>query len=83
MLAVLVGEKGLRRAVIAGGDTSSHALAALGIEALTMRAPMPRTPGSPLCRAHARQAAFDGLEIACKGGQVGDETYFVALRDGM
>ena len=83
LLAALVREAGLRRAVVAGGDTSSHALAEMGIEALTMRHALRRTPGSPLCTAHAAEAAFDGLEIAFKGGQVGDEGYFVALRDGV
>ena len=42
----------------------------------------PRTPGSPLCRAHAEDAAFDGLEIALKGGQIGGDAYFLDIRDG-
>jgi 3-oxoisoapionate kinase len=82
MLRALVERARLRRAVIAGGDTSSHALQRLGIEALTTRMPIPASPGSPLCLAHAPDAAFDGLEIALKGGQIGDDDYFVRLRDG-
>lgn len=75
------GEK-LRRAVIAGGDTSSHALGQLGIAALTVRMPLPQSPGSPLCVAHSGDAGVDGLEIALKGGQVGTDAYFEAIRLG-
>ncbi|MDQ0469271.1 four-carbon acid sugar kinase family protein [Labrys wisconsinensis] len=79
----LVARAGLKRAVIAGGDTSSHALRELGIYALTTRLPLPQTPGSPLCRAYSEDAAFDGLEIALKGGQVGRDDYFSQIRDGL
>ena len=82
LLATLARDAGLGRVVVAGGDTSSHALGMLGIHALTIRTPLPRTPGSPLCRAHSDDDGADGLEIAFKGGQVGDDDYFVALRDG-
>ena len=44
--------------------------------------PLPTTPGSPLCVAHSGHAAFDGLEIGLKGGQVGGDDYFVKIRDG-
>jgi 3-oxoisoapionate kinase len=73
---------GLRRAILAGGDTSSHALGELDVFALTTRFPLPATPGSPLCTAASADPALDGLEIAMKGGQVGGDDYFVALRDG-
>ncbi|MFC7477797.1 four-carbon acid sugar kinase family protein [Dankookia sp. GCM10030260] len=77
----LLRASGLRRAVIAGGDTSGHAARQLGIDALTAIAPL--APGSPLCRAHAAgDAARDGLQIALKGGQVGREDFFRAARDG-
>lgn len=68
---------GLDRLVIAGGDTSSLVARALGIEAVEMIAPF--SPGAPLCRAHARGAAIDGVELNFKGGQVGDEHYFINL----
>ncbi len=74
---------GLTRAILAGGDTSSHALGELDIHALTTRFPLRATPGSPLCTAHSRDPALDGLEIAMKGGQVGGDDYFTALRDGL
>lgn len=82
LLRRLVESAGLRRAVIAGGDTSSHALRELEIQALTVAMPLPQTPGSPLCRAHARTRAVDGLEIALKGGQVGGDDYFEVIRRG-
>ncbi|MGE3831754.1 MAG: four-carbon acid sugar kinase family protein, partial [Parvibaculaceae bacterium] len=80
--ALIEGGK-LRRAILAGGDTSSHALGELDIFALTTRMPLPATPGSPLCIAHSDVAALDGLEIAMKGGQIGGDDYFTALRDGI
>lgn len=73
---------GLRRVILAGGDTSSHALGELDVFALTPRFPMAATPGSPLCTAASADPALDGIEIAMKGGQVGDDAYFAALRDG-
>jgi uncharacterized protein YgbK (DUF1537 family) len=79
----LVREFGLKRLVIAGGDTSSHALSELNIHALTTRYPLLDTPGSPLCTAHSASAQFNGLELAMKGGQVGKDDYFVRLKDGL
>jgi uncharacterized protein YgbK (DUF1537 family) len=73
---------GLKRAILAGGDTSSHALGELDVFALTTRFPLLATPGSPLCTAASADPRLDGLEIAMKGGQVGGDDYFVALRDG-
>ena len=78
-----IATSGLKRAILAGGDTSSHALGQLDVFALTTRFPLRDTPGSPLCLAHSANPALDGLEIAMKGGQVGADDYFVALRDGV
>ena len=69
--------------MIAGGDTSSHALGQLGVEALTMKVPLPETPGSPLCLAHSPDPEIDGLEIALKGGQIGTDGYFSTIRAGV
>lgn len=80
ILDVVVREAKLRRAVISGGDTSSHAAVMLRIDALTAIAPV--APGSPLCRAHSTDPGRDGLQIALKGGQVGGEDFFCAVRDG-
>lgn len=82
ILRELIIAERLTRVVVAGGDTSSHALQQLGIYALTTRLPLPETPGSPLCMAYSDDACFDGLEIAFKGGQIGSDGYFATIRDG-
>jgi len=70
----------LRRICLAGGDTSSFAARALGVEALEMIAPL--TPGAPLCRAYAPGSPADGCEMVFKGGQVGAENYFEIVKRG-
>jgi 3-oxoisoapionate kinase len=81
-LGVLLREalirSGVRRAVVAGGDTSTHALRELGIESLVFAGPM--TPGAPLCRCQAAGNLLDGLELVLKGGQVGPENFFEMVR---
>jgi 3-oxoisoapionate kinase len=69
---------GVRRALVAGGDTSSHAVRQLGIEALTFAGLT--TPGAPLCRCHARNHQLHGLELVLKGGQIGPENFFEMVR---
>ncbi len=73
-------KKLVHRVCIAGGDTSSYAGRALGIQALEMIAPL--TPGAPLCRAHAPGRPADGCEMVFKGGQVGPENYFEIVKLG-
>ena len=80
LLRELLEATGLRRAVIAGGDTSSHAARQLGIYALELLTPI--APGSPLCRASSNNPRFDGLEIALKGGQGGKADYFGRILTG-
>ncbi len=82
ILKAVIETAGLRRAIVAGGDSSSHALGQLDIYALTTRMPLPATPGSPLCMAFSGSSQLNGIEIALKGGQVGGDNYFSALRDG-
>jgi 3-oxoisoapionate kinase len=81
ILRELLEATGLRRAVIAGGDTSSHAARQLGIYALELLTPI--APGSPLCRASSSDPRFDGLEIALKGGQGGKADYFGRILTGV
>ncbi len=81
ILRELLEMTGLRRAVIAGGDTSGHAARQLGIYALELLAPI--APGSPLCRALSSDSRFDGLEIALKGGQGGKADYFGRILTGV
>ncbi|WMI64871.1 four-carbon acid sugar kinase family protein [Aestuariibaculum sp. YM273] len=70
----------VKRLVIAGGDTSSYVARVLGIKAVEMIAPV--FTGAPLCKAFAPDSPVDQIEVNLKGGQVGDETYFVALQRG-
>ena len=80
---VLLGameQSDVRRICIAGGDTSSYAARAMGIEALEMIAPL--TPGAPLCRAFTPSSPTDGCEVVFKGGQVGAEDYFQTVLKG-
>jgi uncharacterized protein YgbK (DUF1537 family) len=65
----------IERIVIAGGDTSSYAARAMGIEAVEMIAPL--SPGAPICVAHAPGSAIDNLQVIFKGGQVGKADLFV------
>ncbi|GAA4736068.1 four-carbon acid sugar kinase family protein [Flavisolibacter ginsenosidimutans] len=71
----LIGQTLLKRLVVAGGDTSSYAARALGIDAVEMIAPL--APGAPLCKAIASDKAVNGIEICFKGGQVGSEDFFL------
>jgi 3-oxoisoapionate kinase len=79
LLRELLISSGVRRAIVAGGDTSSHAVRQLGIESLTFAGLM--TPGAPLCRCHALSSPLDGLELVLKGGQVGPENFFGMVRN--
>jgi uncharacterized protein YgbK (DUF1537 family) len=71
LLRNVIQASGVGRVVVAGGDTSSHAVRELNLTALTYAAPLAR--GVPLCRAHG----WNGdLELALKGGQVGSDNFF-------
>jgi uncharacterized protein YgbK (DUF1537 family) len=74
----LLARTGLRRVVVAGGDTSSYATQELGLYALEMLSEL--TPGAPLCRGYSEDPKLDGLEIALKGGQMGKADYFGLAR---
>ncbi len=80
MLERLIEISGVRRAVVCGGDTSTHVARALGIEALEYLGPM--APGSPLCKVHAPGRIADGCEIVFKGGQVGRDDFFRDVLNG-
>jgi len=71
---------GVRRVLITGGDTSTHAVKQLNLNAMTFAAPL--VPGVPLCRSHAPGSELDGLELALKGGQMGSDEFFAQVRDG-
>lgn len=75
-IAKKVAEKtNLKRLVIAGGDTSSYAARAMGIDAMEMISPL--TAGAPLCKVHSANTAINNLHVVFKGGQVGKQDFFV------
>lgn len=81
ILRELVERAGLKRVVIAGGDTSSHALEALEVIGLSVLMPLPDTPGSPLCNAHGPDGAVR-FQVSLKGGQIGADDYFSTIKSG-
>jgi uncharacterized protein YgbK (DUF1537 family) len=81
LLLELVQQTGIRRVVLCGGDTSSHAVQQLNLTAITFAGAL--ASGAPLCRAHADEApGLDGLELVLKGGQIGPEDFFQIAREG-
>ncbi len=83
MFREILERSDVTRACVAGGDTSSHVISELDLDALEAIAPA--APGGPLCRAHST-AEFDGLELALKGGQVATRNdefdYFGVVQQG-
>lgn len=71
---------GVKRAIVAGGDTSGHVMQQIEAFALTWRAPA--APGSPLCTVHSDVSDFTDLQIVLKGGQVGQRDFFERVRAG-
>jgi uncharacterized protein YgbK (DUF1537 family) len=80
LLLHLIRRSGVRRVAICGGDTSSHAVRQLGLDALTFAALL--SPGAPLCRGHSADATVNGLELVLKGGQMGPENFFEIVKKG-
>jgi uncharacterized protein YgbK (DUF1537 family) len=78
-LNVILQSAKLRRVVVAGGDTSGHAVKELHMYALSAIAPL--ASGAPLCLA-ASDAPDNAIEIVLKGGQVGQADLFRVARDG-
>ena len=70
----------LQRIAVSGGDTSSQVTQVLGPDALEVAARL--APGAPLCRTLSRSPETHGIEIALKGGQMGDVDFFERLRRG-
>ncbi len=80
ILGQVVRQGGLKRGVIAGGDTSSHGALTMGIYALTAKAAT--APGAALCEAHSDDPALSDFELALKGGQMGGADYFLKVKRG-
>jgi uncharacterized protein YgbK (DUF1537 family) len=70
----------IKRLLVSGGDTSSHVTQHLAPDALVVAARL--APGAPLCHVLSDQLHLAGLEIALKGGQMGQPDYFVKALHG-
>lgn len=70
----------LKRAGVAGGDTSSFGVQAL--DAWGLSHAMTLAPGVAVCRLHSRRPHLDGMELMLKGGQMGDDDLFERLLAG-
>jgi uncharacterized protein YgbK (DUF1537 family) len=70
----------LGRLVISGGDTSSQITKVLAPDALVIKSYI--SPGAPLCLARSSKPYMLDLEIALKGGQMGEADYFVKALTG-
>lgn len=70
----------LARVGFAGGDTSSLAVRTWNARALTLAYTL--GPGVAVCAIHSDDAVLDGVELMLKGGQMGPQDVFEALRQG-
>ena len=77
VLSAVLREVPLSRVGVSGGDTSSHAVKALGIDSLSYAAQL--VDGVALCRVHAQASRLDGMELMLKGGQMGPPGIFERL----
>lgn len=80
VLRDILTKTGLRRAAVAGGDTCGYVLKQLGIFVLEFIIPL--GTAAPLCRASSNMPQFDGMEIALKGGQLGEVDFFGSVQKG-
>jgi uncharacterized protein YgbK (DUF1537 family) len=80
VLKNILAKTGLRRAAVAGGDTCGHVLKQLSIYVLEFIIPL--GIAAPLCRASSSNPQFDGMEIALKGGQLGEIDFFGSVLKG-
>ena len=67
-------EAGVRRLVVAGGETAGACVQTLGIERLRIGAQI--DPGVPWCHAAAAAARGEGLHVALKSGNFGGTDFF-------
>ncbi len=81
LVDVVLRQFPLQRLLLSGGDTSSQITRALAPDALQIEAAL--APGAPLCVVRSNQAHLKGLQIALKGGQMGQADFFIRARDGL
>lgn len=81
LLRRIVAAVRVARIGVAGGDTSSFAMQALDAWGLSYLAGLPGNVA--LCRLHAGEARLDAVEVALKGGQMGEIGLFEQLVHGV
>ncbi len=67
----------VKRIVFAGGDTSSFAAKAMGVNALQFK--QPYVQGAPICKVVHSSKLLNNMELNFKGGQVGEPNYFMNI----
>ena len=80
ILKEIIEKTGVKRAAVAGGDTSGHIMKQLSVYVLEYI--MPLGTAVPLCRASSYEPLFDGMEIVLKAGQLGEIDFFATLKQG-
>lgn len=71
----------LARLMLAGGDTSSQIVRALGVQSLAIDAVNPESTEA-FMRMNAPGTPFDGVQLLMKAGQNGPVDYFTQAREG-
>ena len=72
---------GVRRLIVAGGDTSGRVMRELGAESAEVLALI--GPGAVLCRLRSADPLVDGVTVLLKGGQIGPADLLERVRAGM
>ncbi|HEX6723121.1 MAG TPA: 3-oxo-tetronate kinase [Burkholderiaceae bacterium] len=73
-IAIALVERGVRRLVVAGGETSGAVVQALGVRQLTIGAQI--DPGVPWTAARSPAAHGEWLHLALKSGNFGSSDFF-------
>jgi 3-oxoisoapionate kinase len=76
-----ITQAGVRRFVVAGGDSSSFAMRHLGASAMAMETSHFRQ-NAHIGRLRSPDPEVDGVEVLLKGGQVGTAEIYGIIRDG-
>jgi 3-oxoisoapionate kinase len=69
---------GVRRAVLAGGDSSGRITKHLDVAAIQVGKSFGAS--APICYTYSSHPGINGLQIAFKGGQIGEDDYFDLVR---
>jgi 3-oxoisoapionate kinase len=76
-----LAEAGVRRLVLAGGDSSSLTMRHLGASAVEMEVSH-FAQNAHIGRLRATDPLLNGVQVLLKGGQVGEEDLYGVMRDG-